>query len=347
MKARAYLGSQWYNNILLHACAQNSIEFTTEINCDFVFLDNMFWVNKRRVDGDSAMHDLARQISLNFQIPIIAIDHCDVPLPKYSNRDIENFDLVLKAQCLPRDRELLNWEIGVRYGLNRSKKIKKVPDDQLLSAESIEKHKLSFDLGLFRAFNLQGPEPPLPSWNDSDDAFFVGSFNSLNRLNGLKILKNNFKTTGWLTKLDPTHPIVGVKKGSEPMESARLIKSNSEFFGGRIDPLEFMNKMRGAKACFAFSGIGELGERHYQAFEINRLLVCEDLDYLETIFPFKDGVNYIKVEETLGDLSQKMEDIVAHENQYLSVSQKGSDDYFSLYSNPAPLIKKYFLDYIL
>lgn len=347
MKIRAYLGPQWYNNIFAHACALNSIELTKEIQCDFVFVDNIFWVNKRRMDGDASMHDLASQISLNFQIPIIAIDHCDVPLPKYSDKDIDNFDLVLKGQCLPRDRELMNWEIGVRYGLNRSKKIKKLPDHKLLSNKSIEKHKLSFDLGMFRFLSPKPPQPPLDSWRDSDDAFFVGSFNSLNRLNGLKLLKDNFKTTGWLTKLDPTHPIVGVQKGTEKNKSEELINLHPDLFGDRIDPSLFRAKMKNSKTCFAFSGVGELGERHYQALEINRLLVCEDVDYLETIFPFKSGVNYIKVEDELGDLNSIMEPLISDEAASLSIAQQGSDDYFSTYSDFDLLVKKYFLDYIV
>ena len=335
---------QWFNLITDYFGERAGIIEDQE-SYEYVFVDDSFWNNISRNNTRSYVENFAKKISKNGNVPIIAIDHSDTPLPKFTDKDCDLFSVIIKSQCLPKDRDLMNWKVGVRYGLNRKGKLERAEDQ--LSQKNIEKHKLSLDLGFFR--HLQGGLKEykwLDDWKDSYDAFFMGSFNSLNRLYGLNIIKEFFNGIGHLSKLDPTHPIVGIPNEKREEESERLYKKYKHLFGENISPEEFKSRSLKSKCLPAFSGIGELGARHYQAFEYKRVLLCEDVDYLDTIFPFKHGKNYIKVKDDLEDLESKLIIIRESENFSKKIAQKGCLDFYETYENPAKLFKEYFLNYL-
>ena len=149
-----------------------------------------------------------------------------------------------------------------------------------------------------------------------------------------------------MAQVSDTHPIVGVKRGDEKEVSRQLIKKNQNLFQERISAEKFKELSLSTKAVFAFSGIGELGERHYQALEYNRLLICENLDYLESIFNFQSDTNYIKIDDELKDLNKQTALAVKNENKSRKITQQGHEDYIKTYEDPHYIFKKYFLDHL-
>lgn len=346
MKVKKIFGKphQWFNNILYYFAPKFGIEWVEE-DYEFVFVDDSFWNSISRTSSRSEVNEFASNLSKNGRIPIVAIDHSDTPLPKFTDADCDLFSVIIKSQCLPKDRDLMNWKVGVRYGLNRSKKMERA--EEQLSQKNIEKHKLSFDLGFFR--HLQGGLEGhmwVQDWENSYDAFFMGSFNSMNRLMGLITIKQGFNGVGHLSRLENNHPIVGAPHTNLDEFSKNMEKTYPSMFGKNVPPEEFRNNCLKSKCIPAFSGIGELGARHYQAFEFKRVLLCEDVDYLDTMFPFQDGVNYVKVQDQLEDLREKLTIIKEDEKFSKRIAQRGTIDFYEAYENPMKLFQKYFMDHI-
>jgi hypothetical protein len=347
----------WENNYNEYPESGLPIDHVTQP--DFILVDSAFFVNRRRVFGHDAMYAFIKRKSRNFSIPVIGIDHCDVVLSKFHPKDIDCFNLILKGQGLPKDRELMNWEIGVRWGLNRKERIRRIRfDDWVLSPAQIDKFKLSFDLGSAAYCDIE--VKPLSSALEWYDVFFVGSFDSLNRLEGLKICGEHFRTLGWLVKLPDDHPIVGIEDWkADPKlgrkedrdlltrESNRLYRENRKLFRQiRIpsDLYKFLAQF--CKIMPAFSGIGELGPRHYQALEFDKALVCEDVSYIETIFTFQDGKNCVFVADRLGDLEEKVRCLLKDASARHRIASTGFSQLQETYRDGNAIFEGYFLRHL-
>ena len=379
-----FLGRQWYNDFLLrqlgqrgHYAFSRGVEQTfgdwapnyaeygagelpidEATSLDYVLIDSAFFVNRRRVFGHDVMHEFVKGISGRFAVPVIGIDHCDVILSKFLPKDVDCFDLVLKAQGLPRDRELMNWEIGVRYGLNRRQRIRRLREEErILSPAQIERFRLSFDLGC-AAYVGRLPRPRRAA--EPNDVFMVAAFDSLNRLEGLRICQAHFRTIGWLAKLEDGHPIVGIEDWkADPQagraedrealvrEARRLYEENRALFReARIPARLYRMLARSCKVMPALSGIGELGMRHYQAFEFQKAMVCEDLSHVETIFPFEDGVNCLYVADRLEDLEERIRFLLEHEEERRRMARKGFEQLRATYGDGDTLFEQYFLRHL-
>jgi len=386
MNFLCFIGVQWFNDFMLRKMREYGYYYFTHETTDdfrgweggnytqypksnlpvdhitqpdFILIDNMFFMSRRRVFGHEMMYAFIKRESRNFSIPVIGIDHCDVILSKFHSKDVDLFDLVLKGQGLPKDRELMNWEIGPRWGLNRTEKIRRIKfEDWLLSPAQIDKFELSFDLGSVAYCDIE--VKPLSSALEWYDVFFVGSFDSLNRLEGLKICREHFRTLGWLVKLPDDHPIVGIEEWkADPKlgrkedrrllvrESNQLYRENRKLFRQiRILPVLYRFLAQSCKIMPAFSGIGELGPRHYQALEFGKVLVCEDVSYIETIFPFQDGANCVLVADRLDDLVEKIRWLLKDDRARRHIASTGFNQLQETYRDGNAIFEKFFLHHM-
>jgi hypothetical protein len=318
----------------------------------------MFFLNRRRAFGHEAMHAFVKQVSHGFCIPVIGIDSSDTILHKFHPKSIDCFDLVLKGQGLPKDRELMNWEIGVRWGLNRKEKIRRLRfEDMILSPSQIDKYIVSFDLGCAAYCDVRLEQPPTVT--ESYDVFFIGVFDSMNRLEGLRISQQHFKTLGWMQMID-NHPVVGIESWkADPQvgraenraelvrECSLLYQQNRKLFRrARLSPRVYRTLAQSCKIMPAFSGIGELGMRHYQAFELGKAMICEDLSHIETIYPFENGHNCLYVSDRLEDFEQKIRWLLENEDARRLIASTGFNQLKQTYSDGNLFFERYFLDHL-
>jgi hypothetical protein len=346
----------WRANYREFSATEMPVDHATQP--DFILVDHIYFRQRRQVFGHEAMHSFIKRVSRSFSIPVIGVDSSDTILYKFHPRSIDCFDVVLKGQGLPKDRELMNWEIGVRWGLNRKKRIRRVRfEDQVLSSDQIAKFRVSFDLGCAAYGDVQMDAPP--SVPESYDVFFIGVFDSLNRLEGLRICRQHFRTLGWL-QIIRGHPVVGIESWkADPKEGraedrAALIRESDHLYRqhrglfrrARLSPRLYKMLARSSRVMLAFSGIGELGMRHYQAFEFAKVMICEDVSYIETIFPFEDHRNCLFVEERLGDLQEKVRWLLANEDTRCRIASAGHSQLKQTYRDGNAIFERYFLDHL-
>lgn len=338
MRIKATLYQTWYANLLLKMIEDYAPEVVIgnieEPDCFMV--PSSTWVNMRRHGTDMTkwLHELTKD-----NMPVIGVDDCDVPSSKFTPDDVDHFDLVLKAQCLPRDREEMNYEIGVRYGLNRTRTAKDVDKEFRLSSAQLDKFQLSFDLGMKVVSNVPRYHavPAIEEWEELGPASFVGCMNSVNRERGLrKILAAGGE--GFLTRLPIDHPITGIHPSVAKDYPHYKLK---DLYKNRIPPMEFEKMCLRNRVVAAFSGIGELSDRHYQASAYGRALWCEYLDHLETIFPFNVEVNYAQSPE---DMNARYESRLWRDSfETHRIAVRARNDFVKTYTDMGELFHKHFL----
>ena len=333
---------------------------------DFVLVDNKFYVNRAGMFGHDYMRAYIRRKSRSHGIPVVAIDHGDQILSKYTAGDVDCFDLVLKGHGLPRDRELMNWEIGARWGLNRCKKIRRVRHEEFrYTPAQLDKFRSSFDVGV--AYCDRSP-CRLQSTFEPIDVFFVAVFNSLNRLQALKLSKEHFCTVGHLVEPTlaaprgtraPYYALIGFEEGKEDPHTERpgyqrsvrqarrrFYDENRDLFGPRTPRWRFRFLASLSKIMPAMSGYGELGPRHYQVLAFGKTLVCEDLSYIESIYPFQDEENCVFVSDHLENLVDRVSWLLENRAARRHIARRGFEQLRETYQDGDRIFKRYFLDYL-
>jgi hypothetical protein len=349
MRFAARLEHQWYNDILHWAVQSKRFNLSCGDSAhDFLLVDSAWWKNNKRRNGFVYVKELARFLTRDWKIPVIAIDHCDVFLPKFLPEDLQYFALVLKGHGLPVDRDLMNWQVGPRYGLNRKDKLNKVPAELQLSPNDIAKHRVSFDMGMHRHLvdKLQGKvvSPSLrQNWHRYYDCTFIGSFNSLNRLRCASLIRKKYTGVARLVELQKDHPIGGLSPRRLHKSREKVISRHRELFGVPIQPPEYARIAESSKVLPAFSGVGELGPRHYQAFSFSRILVCEDLSHIETVYPFEAGRNYFATDDEAKDFERIMDGILWTGKSSASIAEAGREDFDAVYSDMDRLVEDLFI----
>jgi len=267
---------------------------------------------------------------------------------------LKHFSVVIKGQGLPRDRDLLNWESGVLFRLDRDKNIKKRSQEYQLSKEDLKKIHVGFDIGA--AAYCDWDWNHLDWWPEFYDAFFVGAFDNWNRVVGMNTLKNKYHTVGWL--VDPVQRawVVGLEEWGVANNNGmagilqhdalyeKALKTFAHLFRGpTISPQLYELLGRSARIMPAFSGCGELGLRTYQALAFGRALVAENLDYIESVYPFQDGHNYIRVSDRLEDLEEKVRWLLENPVERNRIAHQGWKTAKQIYQDTDAVFEKTFL----
>src|SRR5205814_5315295 len=76
-----------------------------------------------------------------------------------------------------------------------------------------------------------------------------------------------------------------------------------------MNRLRYQLSMADCKAVVSITGYGELCFRMAEAWANRRVLVCQDLSHVKTLFPFEAGRNVVYCRPDLSDLIEILEDI--------------------------------------
>jgi hypothetical protein len=150
-------------------------------------------------------------------------------------------------------------------------------------------------------------------------------------------------------KLDDSHRIVGIEGDPELVasESRRLYREHRDLFAERrIGQAAFRAIGALCKVMPALSGIGELGSRHYQALEYAKALVCEDVSYIETMFPFEEDRNYVRTADRLEDFEEKVRWLLRDERARRRIAAAGFRDLVATYADGDAIFERSFLRHL-
>jgi Glycosyl transferases group 1 len=219
-------------------------------------------------------------------------------------------------------------------------------------------YRLGFDLGTAAYADAV---PPMPrAQREECDVFFVALFNSLNRLHGLLALKAHFDTIGWLVNAIDHTPIIGFEdwmadpEVAREAETARLVGERGRlrrehaglFSATQMGKRIFAAPARRSRVIPALSGIRELGYRHYQVFEWAKPLICEDLEHVETIFPFRHGHNVLYVQDRPEDLGDVVRQLLQNDALRREIAENGARVLRASYADGDRIFSEYFLQHL-
>jgi hypothetical protein len=91
----------------------------------------------------------------------------------------------------------------------------------------------------------------------------------------------------------------------------------------RLRRLDYLRDLCRHRVVVAPTGYGELGQRHAWALRTGGALVCQDLNHVETMFPFRNGENVVFCRHDLADLRPTVEWLLADEDARRRIAREG------------------------
>jgi hypothetical protein len=155
-------------------------------------------------------------------------------------------------------------------------------------------------------------------------AHFLGTLSNMRRLEMLqRLAQRHIKVIGGLTGLSAN------VRGSDGRSREQLERdlATSGFAAPRQGRLRYRMGIASAKAVISIAGHGEICFRMAEAWAQRRLLVCEDLSHLRTLFPFENGRNVIFCRPDLGDLADILDDVECNVGRYAPIAEQGYRDW--------------------
>jgi len=93
--------------------------------------------------------------------------------------------------------------------------------------------------------------------------------------------------------------------------------------------LEYAFSIRDCKAVLSITGFGEICYRMAEAWSNRRILVCQDLSHVRTLFPLENGRNVVYCRPDLSDLVELLDDIECDTGRYIEVAEQGHADWLA------------------
>jgi hypothetical protein len=96
----------------------------------------------------------------------------------------------------------------------------------------------------------------------------------------------------------------------------------------RVSKPAYFRELRNSRIVVSPFGYSELNYKDYETFICGSVLLKPDMSHIET-YPnlYNEGETYVAHSWDLGDVLEKVEDILAHYDQYLEVARKGQETY--------------------
>jgi hypothetical protein len=122
-----------------------------------------------------------------------------------------------------------------------------------------------------------------------------------------------------------TSTMPGVPVRSDPLERQAMIDQleKAGAYGAHLNRIAFRRRILKHRAVVAPPGYGEFTFRHGEAMMSGRVLVCPDLSYVQTMFPFHDGENVVFCRPDFSDLPSVAHDLVSNEAEYRKIATGG------------------------
>jgi hypothetical protein len=296
--------------------------------------------------------DVARQIIPDLRRRfdrVIGLDQETSCQLQFSDDVFRALDVVIKPNALYRDLDLYSWQVGTDAPEGRwTEKVTRRATT--LSTDDLAKLHLSVPsltiVGLeARALARRYHRPFAPArWaRDLSDralafavrpirpdapphatAHFLGTLSNMQRLDMLqRLARRHIRAIGGLTGISAT--VFGSAGRSH--ERLALDVETSGFAVPRQGRLRYRMGIASAKAVVSIAGHGEICFRMAEAWGQRRLLVCQDLSHLRTLYPFENRRNVIFCRPDLSDLADILDDVECNVPRYVPIAEQGYSDW--------------------
>jgi hypothetical protein len=281
------------------------------------------------------------------------------------------FDEILKVNGVYKDPDLYNYQVGAPTpDGNWTYKIKK--GDFQYTPEIVNKINLSIPCFLGVVPELRGeirkyyqpsfvrrtaikvienfesflPKKLNPSCPPEFTVHFYGSLTHIQRANAVEKLQNSgIKYFGGITSI-PLYITgrkgVGISKIDE-IERKNVVDELQKLMVAPLNRYSYQQSMQQCKAVLSITGYGELCFRMAEAWKNRRILVCQDLSHVKTLFPFENMKNVVYCKPDLSDLIDVLTDIEENFHNYIQIAEQGYQDWIFIERNWQTYVKEGFL----
>jgi hypothetical protein len=288
---------------------------------------------------------------------VVVLDDSDSFQLDIDDDVISAVDIVLKVNGVYCDRALYNYVVGSSTANGRwTEKVEQ--KTSLYADDNLSKVRLfvpSF-IGMspeFRALTRpiyeastlrQGagrlvdtlvrnlPRPLNAMRPPKNTAHFIGSLTHVQRVTAVRMLKQS--SLRWKGGITGVAQYVGGLNGAglkslEPIERNALEGrlAGEGLMARPLDRFRYLASMSDCKSVVSIVGHGEMCFRMAEAWSNRRILVCQDISHVRTLFPFKPGCNVIYCRPDLSDLVDVLDDVECNFSNYIDIAEQGRRDW--------------------
>lgn len=287
---------------------------------------------------------------------IIGFDQADPFQLDFPNEVLDLMDVVLKVNGTYHDASLYNYVIGAPTPDGRWTERVELRETSY-SAVNLEKLRLSIPCflavspkmrGLTRRFYvksfavntlrsaadrlLNSVSKPMAANRPKRTVHFFASLSHVQRLAAAQLLRAS--SLPWKGGITAVPEFVTGLKG---MGMTRLTPGEREELAAKLrsqglmtrptNRLSYQLSMSDCKAVLSITGYGELCFRMAEAWANRRVLVCQDISHVRTLFPFEGGKNVVYCRPDLSNLVDILEDIECNFHRYIDIAEQGHRDW--------------------
>jgi hypothetical protein len=176
------------------------------------------------------------------------------------------------------------------------------------------------------------PRPMQPRRPPRCTAHFSGALTHVQRLEAIRLIKRSgLSLRGGFT--DVSGRINGLDGFGRTLLTAErradLMRQlvDDGLTTPRVPRWQYKLGMLGCKAVVSIAGHGEICYRMSEAWAMRRVLVCQDLSHVRTLYPLEAGRNVVYCRPDLSDLVAILEDIECNVARYADIAEQGHRDW--------------------
>lgn len=327
------------------------------------------WLKSLRGQGYDVSHHVLPLLRRRFD-RIVAIDHADPFLLDFTDEVIEQVEVVMKVHGVFKDPELYNYAVGAITPRGRwIEKLERLGKDY--RPENLRKVRLAIpcfvsvaplvrqrtrpfygrsrvhcaayaaaDLALGRLSRpISTRRPPRLT------VHFYGTLTHGQRAIAARMLrKSSLPWVGGITQVPDCVQGYGDRIGitefspAERQEVENALRKDGVMVNG-LNRIAYQASMWDAKVVLSIAGFGELCFRQAEAWANRRVLVCQDMSHVETLYPLKPGRNVVYCRPDLSDLVEILEDIECNFSRYAPIAEQGYRDWLEWSANVREVIR--------
>jgi hypothetical protein len=314
------------------------------------------WLKRLREQGLNTVEQVLIPLKKRFD-RIIGLDHADPFLLDFDEPTLQQFDAVIKVHGLFRDPDLYNYVVGAVTPDGKWTE-KEQQLTHFRSPESLQKLNLGIPCFLSlaplvrqhtrpfytrsrwrqvaygigdRVQNLFARPASLRSKPRLTTHFYASLTHGQRATAARALAQSSLPWTGGITNVPPFVQGlagIGITELSNPeRERLREQFQKDGILAPKLNRLQYQISLLDAKAVLSITGFGELCFRQAEAWANGRILVCQDLSHVNTLYPLQPGRNVVYCRPDLSNLVEVLEDIECNYHQYRSIAEQGFEDW--------------------
>jgi hypothetical protein len=326
------------------------------------------WLQVLEARGANRLECLGR---LSERFGLVGVDQADPFRLDLSDAECRTLRVLAKVNGTYRDSELYGFAVGA--GTPDGSWTRKIQPGARYAAENLEKLRTSVpcfigtipwlrrrtrpfyrpsfarrvlaglgDQLAARHTPMLDPQRPPPR-----TIHFRGSLTHVQRLDALRRLAA--ARVSWAGGLTAVPSVISGFGGfglgrPAPAERSALEREirGEGLWAPAIDRFRYLREIASCKAVLSIAGYGEVCFRMAEAWAARRVLVCQDLSHVRTLYPLEPGRNVVYCRPDLDDLPALARDIEERYPHYAAIAEQGHRDWLEWSRDPVARVREGF-----